>query len=112
MQVFKIFRQPEWEAFHKGGKTTGAPVDLNDGFIHFSTAEQLAGTLALHFGGENGLLILALDAETLGDGLKWEPSRGSDLFPHLYREMLLADVLWARPCLLGPAGHVLPEGVL
>jgi uncharacterized protein (DUF952 family) len=111
MQVFKIFRQPEWQAFHEGGRTKGAPVDLKDGFIHYSTVEQLSETLALHFSGEEDLLILALDADTLGDALKWEPSRGGDLFPHLYREMLLTDVLWARPCLIGPAGHILPEGV-
>jgi uncharacterized protein (DUF952 family) len=111
MQVFKIFRRPEWEAFYEGGKTKGAPVDLKDGFIHFSTAQQLAETIALHFDGEDGLLILALDADGLGDELKWEPSRGGDLFPHLYREMLLTDVLWARPCLPGSTGHVLPEGV-
>jgi len=111
MQVFKIFRQPEWEALCKDGNTKGAPVDLNDGFIHLSTAGQIEQTLELHFGGEDGLLILALDAEDLGETLKWEPSRGGDLFPHLYREMLLTDVLWARPCMLGPTGHVLPEGV-
>jgi len=111
MQVFKILRRPEWEAFHEDGKTTGAPVDLKDGFIHFSTAGQLADTLALHFSGEDGLLILAAAAETLGDALRWDPSRGGDLFPHLYRELSLKDVLWARPCSLGPGGHILPKGV-
>ena len=112
MQVFKILREPEWEALRSDGKTRGAEIDLSDGFIHFSTAPQLAETLALHFAGEDGLLILAVRVETLGEALKWEPSRGGDLFPHLYREMSLKDVLWAQTCTLGPEGHVLPEGVL
>ena len=110
MLVFKIFRRPEWEAFQGDGKTKGAPIDVGDGFIHFSTAGQLAETLALHFSGEDDLLILALDAEQLGDALRWEPSRGGNLFPHLFREMLLSDILWARPCPLGQDGHIIPEG--
>lgn len=111
MRVFKIFRRPEWESFHSDGTTKGAPIDLSDGFIHFSTAEQLATTLALHFAGEEDLLVLGFESDQLGDALRWEPSRGGDLFPHLFREMSLSDVLWARPCPLGPDGHMLPEGV-
>lgn len=112
MQVYKIFRRSEWEAFQKDGNSQGAPVDLDDGFIHLSTATQLAETLARHFAGEDDLLVVALNAEQLNEALKWEPSRGGELFPHLYREMSLNDVLWARLCPLGPAGHTLPEGVL
>ncbi|MGI9389985.1 MAG: DUF952 domain-containing protein [Boseongicola sp.] len=111
MRVYKIFRQSEWEAFQEAGISKGAPVDLNDGFIHFSTAAQLAETLTLHFSGEDGLLILALEGDKLGNALKWEQSRDGSLFPHLYRELSLADLLWARPCTLGATGHILPEGV-
>lgn len=111
MQVYKIFRGSEWEAFQGDGKSKGAPVDLDDGFIHFSTAAQLAETLARHFAREDDLLIVALDAERLGVALRWEPSRGGELFPHLYREISMTDVLWVRPCPLGSAGHILPEGV-
>ncbi len=112
MQVYKIFRRPEWKALQGDGKSRGALIDLDDGFIHFSTAAQLAETLARHFAGEDDLLIIALDGERLGGELKWEPSRGGELFPHLYREILMADVLWARPCSLEQAGHKLPDGVL
>ncbi len=86
------------------------PVDLADGFVHFSTATQAAETAAKHFAGEDGLVLLALEAEALGGALKWEPSRGGALFPHLYRALRLEDVLWHRPPLpLGPQGHEFPE---
>lgn len=111
MLIFKIFRRPEWQAFHEAGETLGAPVDLADGYIHFSTAAQVTETAAKHFAGEDGLMILALDSDALTADLRWEPSRGGQLFPHLYRAMRLSDVLWARPCTLGPKGHVMPEGV-
>ncbi len=111
MLIYKIFRAPEWEAFRAAGQTDGAPVDLADGFIHFSTAAQAAETAAKHFAGEAGLVLLALEAEALGPALKWEPSRGGALFPHLYRRLLLEDVLWDRPLPLGASGHVFPEGM-
>lgn len=97
MLIYKIFRQPEWQALSAAGRTDGAPVDLQDGFIHFSTAEQVPGTLHRHFLGETGLRLVACNTDTLGDGLRWEPSRGGALFPHLYRPLDLADVLWSRP---------------
>ncbi|WP_425091156.1 DUF952 domain-containing protein [Tropicimonas sp. S265A] len=110
MQIYKIFRAEEFSAFEAAGKTAGAPVDLADGYIHFSTAAQVAETAAKHFAGESDLVLLGLEADALGDALKWEPSRGGALFPHLYREMTSADVLWVQPIPLGPDGvHVLPE---
>lgn len=109
MLIYKIFRADEWAAFQAAGETPGAPVDLTDGFVHFSTATQAAETAAKHFAGEDGLEILALDAETLGEALKWEPSRGGALFPHLYRVLRMNDVLWHRPLPLGPQGHEFPE---
>ncbi|MBV7410505.1 DUF952 domain-containing protein [Maritimibacter sp. DP1N21-5] len=111
MLIYKIFRADEWTAFRANGETKGAPVDLADGYIHFSTAAQVAETAAKHFAGAEGLVLLALDSERLGAALKWEPSRGGQLFPHLYRPLHLDDVLWDAPLLLGPEGHILPEGV-
>lgn len=105
MLVFKIFRASEWAAFSGAGDTAGAPVDLADGFIHFSTARQLPETAARHFAGEDGLILLACDAARLGPALRWEPSRGGDLFPHLYRKLRLDDLRWHRPIPRGSQGH-------
>ena len=112
MPVFKIFRRPEWDAFRAAGETAGAPVDLADGFIHLSTAEQVAETAARHFAAESDLVLVAVDEERLGAGLKWEPSRGGALFPHLYRPMRLSDVIWDKSLPLGATGHIFPEGVV
>ena len=108
MLAYKIFRTPEYQAFQRDGRSAGAPVDLADGYIHLSTAAQVPGTLARHFAGVDGLHLLALDTETLTD-LRWEPSRGGDLFPHLYRDLMTADVLWSRPLPLGSDGHIIGE---
>ncbi|MBK1635805.1 DUF952 domain-containing protein [Rhodovulum adriaticum] len=112
MLIYKIFRRPEWDAFRAAGRTSGAPVDLADGFIHLSTAEQVTGTAEKHFVGESDLVLVALQADTLGDALKWEPSRGGALFPHLYRDMRMADVVWDKSLPLGATGHIFPEGVV
>lgn len=109
MLIFKIFRADEFAAFEAKGTTRGAPVDLADGYIHFSTAAQAAETAAKHFADEDDLVLLALEADRLGDDLRWEPSRGGQLFPHLYREMRRGDVLWVRPLPLGPDGHRFPD---
>ncbi len=106
-QIYKILRAPEYAAFRREGHTWGAPIDLADGYIHLSAADQVAGTLSKHFAGEEGLVLLALDAEPLGEALRWEESRGGALFPHLYREMKAQDVLWARDLPLLDATHVL-----
>jgi uncharacterized protein (DUF952 family) len=81
-----------WRAAEALAQFDGAPVDLADGFIHFSTAVQLRETAAKHFAGQRDLLLVTIDSERFGDALKWEPSRGGDLFPHLYRPLQLADV--------------------
>ncbi|WP_371169209.1 DUF952 domain-containing protein [Aliiroseovarius sp. 2305UL8-7] len=109
MQIYKILRAAEWQAFQDAGKTLGAPIDLSDGYIHFSTAEQAQETASKHFAGEVGLMLVAFDAKAMGDALKWEPSRGGALFPHLYRELVLSEALWHRALPLGPAGHIFPE---
>lgn len=109
MQIYKIFRAAEWQALVAAGVTAGAPVDLADGYIHFSTAAQVAETAAKHFAGADGLVLAAVDAESLGDALRWEPSRGGALFPHLYRPLRLAEVAWHTPLPLGPDGaHLFP----
>ena len=112
MMIYKIFRADEWAAFEAAGKTTGAPIDIADGYIHISTGKQVAETVAKYFAGEDGLQILALDPDTLGDALKWEPSRGGALFPHLYRVLEMTDIAWVKPLPLSVDGHEFPEGVL
>lgn len=111
MLIYKIFRRSEWDAFRADGETLGAPVDVADGFIHFSTAAQVAETAAKHFAAESDLVLLALQSDRLGDALRWEPSRGGQLFPHLYRPLRLADVLWDKSLPLGASGHIFPEGM-
>ncbi|GIX15093.1 MAG: hypothetical protein KatS3mg118_3052 [Paracoccaceae bacterium] len=92
MLVWKVFRAAEWAAFEAAGETAGAPVDLADGFIHFSTAAQLPATLRRHFAGERDLVLAGVAVAQLGDALRWEPARGGDLFPHLYRPLRRAEV--------------------
>lgn len=97
MWIYKILRKDEWAAFHANGETRGAAVDLQDGFIHFSTAAQAAETAAKHFAGEDNLMLLACDENQFGGDLKWERSRGDALFPHLFRDLKSTDVIWAKP---------------
>jgi len=109
MLIYKIFRRPEWDAFAAAGQTAGAPVDLADGYIHLSTGEQVFETVEKHFAEEDDLEIVALESGTLGPALKWEPSRGGELFPHLYRELRMNDVLWHEDVPLTDEGHVFPD---
>lgn len=112
MLIYKIFRRPEWDAFRAAGETAGAPVDLADGFIHFSTGAQVTETAAKHFATESDLVLVAIEADTLGPALKWEPSRGGALFPHLYRPLRLSEVAWDKSLPLGATGHIFPEATL
>ena len=109
MLIYKIFRAPEWAELQAQGQTRGAPVDLADGYIHFSTPDQAPETAAKHFPGAEGLILVAVEADTLGDDLKWEISRGGAAFPHLYRPLRLSDVLWHRPLPLVDGAHRFPE---
>ncbi|MBU2359756.1 MAG: DUF952 domain-containing protein [Alphaproteobacteria bacterium] len=109
MLIYKIFRGPEWDALQADGSTTGAPVDLADGFIHFSTAAQAEETALKHFADVEGLLLVAVDADALGEDLRWEPSRGGDMFPHLYRPLLNSDVVWHRPLPVVDGQHQFPD---
>ena len=111
MAIYKILRASEWQALVHRGETTGSPDDVSDGFVHFSTASQLLETARKHFADDDGLLVLKVDEERLGNALRWEPSRGGKLFPHLYRPLRLADVIWSRPMTRDGGRHVLPSGV-
>ena len=111
MLIYKIFRAHEWDHLQAAGETAGAPIDLADGFIHFSTAEQLRETARRHFGGADDLVLAAIDTARLPEALKWEKSRGGADFPHLYAPLPLAAVSWARPLALVDGAHVFPEEI-
>ncbi|MBW4710380.1 DUF952 domain-containing protein [Roseobacter sp. YSTF-M11] len=111
MMIYKIFRADEWAHLRANGETAGAPIDIADGYVHFSTATQAAETAAKHFAGEDGLMLLAIDTDRLSDDLKWEVSRGDQLFPHLYRPLKMADVVWAQPLPLHGGAHQFPAGL-
>ena len=108
--IYKICETALWREAERSGVFHGAPVDARDGFIHFSTAGQVRATAVRHFAGAGDLMLVAVDADALDGALKWETSRGGDLFPHLYGVLPLAAVVWARPLPLGAEGrHVFPE---
>jgi|SRR6185312_3501746 len=108
--IYKICGAALWRDAERDGTFYGAAVDLQDGFIHFSAADQVAETAARHFAGMSDLVLVYVDAGKLGERLKWEPSRGGALFPHLYGPLALDAVTDAKPLPLGPDGrHRLPR---
>lgn len=107
MIVYKIVPAASWRANEASGVFTGSGVDVRDGFIHFSTAEQVRETAARHFAGVENLLLVAVSADQLE--IRWEPSRGGALFPHLYAPLPIASVLWVRELPLVDGAHVFPE---
>ncbi len=107
--IYHMAALADWQAAVQSGFYAGSPDDLRDGFMHFSTATQVAASAAKHRVGRADLLLLAVKAETLGDALKWEPARGGDLFPHLYAPLRPDQVHSIRPLPLGADGvHVFP----
>ncbi len=94
--AFKIFTADQWAQFQADGIFHGAPVDLADGYIHLSAADQVQGTLEKHFAGQSGLVIAEVDLAVLGDTIKWEPSRGGALFPHIYGALPMRAVTGSR----------------
>jgi uncharacterized protein (DUF952 family) len=102
--IYKLLDAPAWEAARTAGVFVGSAVDERDGFIHFSDGAQVQDTARLHFNGQAGLVLLSVDADSLGPVLKWEASRGGALFPHLYGPLLVSAVIEARPIALGPDG--------
>mgnify|MGYP003677573422 CR=1 FL=1 len=111
MVILKILRAAEWADLRAAGSSAGASVDVADGFIHFSTIAQVPETAAKHFASEDGLMLLGVELERLGEALKWETSRGGALFPHLYRELRMSDVAWAQPLPLVDGVHLFPPGL-
>lgn len=110
MRIFKIVAESLWREALATGVFAGAGVDLEDGFIHFSTAEQAPETARRYFVDQPDLVLLEVEADDLGTDLRWEPARGGDLFPHLYGELPCATVRTVRPAPLGPGGvPVLPS---
>jgi uncharacterized protein (DUF952 family) len=94
--AYKILTAYQWAQFERVGEFAGAPVDLADGYIHLSTSEQLDETLSKHFGGQDNILVAEIDLTALGDTVRWEPSRGGALFPHVYGMLPRASVLSVR----------------
>lgn len=110
--IYKILPDDLWREALANQRFDGAPVDLADGFIHFSTSVQVRETASKHFKGQDGLLLVAFDPDDLGPHLKWEPSRGGALFPHLYASLPTDLAVWVKPLLLGADGHhAFPEEV-
>lgn len=110
--IFHMCRHDEWHAASRTGGYAGSSQDLADGFIHFSTASQVRGSAAKHRAGQSGLVLLTVDAGRLGDALRWEPSRGGQLFPHLYGTLPVAAVRRVDELPLGDDGlHRFPDHV-
>ena len=110
--IYHLSRRADWDRARAAGSYEGSREDTADGFLHFSTALQVIGSAAKHRSGERGLVLLEVDSAALGEALKWEPSRGGDLFPHLYDVLPMAAVTEVCELPLGPDGaHVFPASV-
>jgi len=110
--IYHMCRRDEWAAAEASGSYAGSSQDRADGFIHFSDAAQIVASAAKHRTGQDDLVLIEVAAETLGDALKWEASRGGALFPHLYGALSVAHVARHAPLRLGPDGrHVFPWGL-
>jgi len=107
--IYKICSAEEWNEAQTTGVYQGSAADTSDGFIHFSTGKQAVETARRHFAGQDGLVLVAINAQALGSALKWEPSRGGDLFPHLYGPLAVAAAHSVTPLPLGADGHLFPE---
>lgn len=109
-RIYKVVSRQQWAEAEKANVFCGAPIDLQDGFIHFSAASQVVETVAKHFARQADLLLVEVDASQLGEKLKWEVSRGGELFPHLYGDMSLDAVVSVADLPLGSNGaHVFPD---
>ncbi len=108
--VFKICPETIWREAEKEGAFHGSGIDLEDGYIHFSTSDQVAETAWLHFNGVEGLMLVAVATDKVA--LTWEGARGGVMFPHLYASLGMDQVLWAVAIPLGDNGqHVFPETI-
>lgn len=107
--IFHICRRDEWEDAIRAGSYAGSSQDRADGFIHFSDGSQIVESARRHRGGQDDLVLVAVEPAALGPALKWEPSRSGALFPHLYGPLPTSAVRWSRALRLGPDGlHVFP----
>jgi len=95
-RIYKILPRAAWSAAQAAGRFDGSPIDLQDGFIHFSTRDQVAETSARYFSDLDDLVLVMVDADALGPQLKWEPARGGALFPHLYGPLDTAAAIWVE----------------
>ncbi|CTQ50440.1 DUF952 domain-containing protein [Jannaschia donghaensis] len=109
--IYKLFKTPEWQALKADGTTLGAPIDRDDGYIHFSTADQVAETAAKHFAQAEGLWLIGVEDAAVADNLRWEESRGGAKFPHLYAPLRMDQVAWAQPLPLVDGAHDFPAGL-
>ena len=108
--IYKVVDKEAWTAARISGVFTGAPIDIEDGYTHFSTKEQVVETVEKHFAGQDNLLLLSVSTERMGDDLKWEKSRNDQLFPHLYRPLNIDDVIAENSLPLKEDGsHQFPE---
>ena len=105
MLIYKLLRAAEWAGFEATGRFAGSPDDERDGFIHLSAADQLPATYLKYFAAETDAVVLVFDSDALGPTLRWEPSRGGALFPHLYRALERDEVLAARSIADEPLLH-------
>ena len=108
--LYKIMSADAWTDLERTGAFDGSPVDHRDGFIHLSAAHQVRETAAKHFAGQDNLMLVAIDQAKI-EHLKWEPSRGGDLFPHIYGRLDAASVAWAKPLRLLDGVHQFPGEV-
>jgi uncharacterized protein (DUF952 family) len=104
LRIYKILSQADWRAAHEAGRFEGSPLDIAEGFIHFSTAAQAQETARRHFAGQADLVVLEVEADDLGEALRWEPSRGGELFPHLYGPLSAQQVLYVTDAPLDGEG--------
>ena len=105
--AYNVLTSEQMEVLLREGVFAGAPIDLADGYIHLSAADQVTETVDKHFAGQTGLLVAAVDLAALGDAVKWEPSRGGQLFPHIYAALPLSAVTAYVPLARGSDGAVL-----
>jgi uncharacterized protein (DUF952 family) len=96
-RAYKILTAGQWRGWQAAGEFTGAPIDIEDGYIHLSAADQVAATHAKYFEGLHDLVLVEVDLEVLGEAVRWEPARGGALFPHVYGEIPIEAVIQAKP---------------
>lgn len=108
--VYKIADKDVWDQAKRDGVFEGAAIDISDGFIHFSTAEQVASTAQKHFAGVKNLVLAAIDAKALVGQIVYEEARGGELFPHLYQPLPMDVIVWTKPLVVDENGaHIIPD---